>query len=84
MLFLMRSEILGLLFNTLTANFEYSRSNRENLPSPIQIIYKTIDFFRYFGWNFWYVHEISNVLKKTMSLIDQVILKLFTPKYVLI
>ena len=24
-------------FNTLTANYEYSRSNRENLPLPIQI-----------------------------------------------
>ena len=36
-LFLTRSEILGLLVNTLTANYEYSRSNRENLPLPIQI-----------------------------------------------
>ena len=24
-------------FNTLTANYEYSRSNRENLPLPIQM-----------------------------------------------
>ena len=32
-----RSEILGLLVNTLTANYEYSRSNRENLPLPIQM-----------------------------------------------
>ena len=30
-LFLMESEILGLLDNTLTANYEYSRSNRWNL-----------------------------------------------------
>ena len=36
-LLLMRSEFLGLLLNTLTANCEYSRSNRENLPLPIQI-----------------------------------------------
>ena len=36
-LFLIRSEILGLLVKTLTANYEYSRSNRENLPLPIQI-----------------------------------------------
>ena len=36
-LFLMISEILGLLHNTLTANYEYSRSNRENLQFPIQI-----------------------------------------------
>ena len=36
-LFLIRAEILGLLVNTLTANYKYSRSNRENLPAPIQI-----------------------------------------------
>ena len=35
--FLVRSEILGLLVNTLTASYEYSRSNRENLPLPIQM-----------------------------------------------
>ena len=36
-LFVKRSEISGLLVNTLTANYDYSRSNRENLPLPIQI-----------------------------------------------
>ena len=30
-LFLIRSEIVGLLLNTLNANYEYSRSYRENL-----------------------------------------------------
>ena len=35
-MFLIRSEILGLLFNTLTAKYELSRRNRENLPLPIQ------------------------------------------------
>ena len=34
--FLVKSEILGLLVNTLTTDDEYSRSNRENLPLPIQ------------------------------------------------
>ena len=33
-LFLIRSKILGLLDNTLTANYEYSRINRENLQLP--------------------------------------------------
>ena len=33
-LFLIRSEILGLFDNTLTANYEYSRIKRENLPLP--------------------------------------------------
>ena len=27
----------NICLNTLTANYEYSRSNRENLPLPIQI-----------------------------------------------
>ena len=36
-LFSIRDEILGLLDNTLTANYEYSRSNKEHLPLPIQI-----------------------------------------------
>ena len=36
-LFLIRSEILGMLLNTLIANYEYSRSNRENLPLQVQI-----------------------------------------------
>ena len=36
-LFLVRSEISGLLVNMLTANYEYSRINRENLPLPIQM-----------------------------------------------
>ena len=36
-LFLIRFEISGLPVNTLSANCEFSRSNRENLPLPIQI-----------------------------------------------
>ena len=35
--FLVRSEILGLLVNTLTPNYEYLRSNRENLLLPVQM-----------------------------------------------
>ena len=36
-LFLTRFEILGLLVNTLSGNYVYSRSNRKNFPLPIQI-----------------------------------------------
>ena len=36
-LFLVRSEILGLLVNTVTAEDEYFYQDRENLPSPIQM-----------------------------------------------
>ena len=35
--FLIKYENLGLLVNTLTANYDYFRGNRENLPSPILI-----------------------------------------------
>ena len=70
--------------NTLNANYEYSRSNRENLPLPIQMqlsekpktspgyfiafLESTLNFEHFF---------------KKMSLIAQVFLKLFTPKDVL-
>ena len=37
MLFLRRSEILGLLGNMVTGNYVNARSNGENLPLPIQI-----------------------------------------------
>ena len=33
----MRSEISGLLYHTLTADYEYFLSNRENLQLPFQI-----------------------------------------------
>ena len=37
MLFLLRSDILTLLVNTLTANYEYCPNNTDNLPVPIQM-----------------------------------------------
>ena len=47
-LFYSRCEILQLLVNTLNANCEYSRTNRENLPSQIEsqkvILYQIWDF----------------------------------------
>ena len=36
-LFLIRSESLGRLVISYTANYKYSRSNRANLPLPVQI-----------------------------------------------
>ena len=36
-LFLIRYEILGLLDNTLTSNYDYSRFNGDNLPLPTQV-----------------------------------------------
>ena len=65
MLFSITSEILGLLDNTLTGNYEYSCSNRENLRLPIQMnISKSRKHFALFFLNFSNLHEISNILKK--------------------
>ena len=33
---LVRSEVLGQLVNTLTADYKHSASNRENLPQQVQ------------------------------------------------
>ena len=83
--FFFRSQILGLLINTLTVNCEYSRSIRENLPLPIQmklsknplifcgIVLKCLESL----WNF-------QCSATKISLIDQLFLKLLTPKYLLI
>ena len=68
--FLIKYEILGLLVNTLTANYEYSRSDRGNLVFPIQIKLseKQLTFCDLFFCHCWYLHEISNLLKKKNEL----------------
>ena len=70
----------------LSVNYEYSRSNRENLPLTIQIklLKKTIEFLLHFFLQFWYLYEIFNAVNRKMRLIGQEFLKLLTPKYVLI
>ena len=83
--FLFRSQILGLLINRLTVNYEYSRSIRENLPLPIHIKLSKKPLI-FCGIVLKCLESIWNCqcsAKKT-SLIDQVFLKLFTPKYLLI
>ena len=68
-LFFIRSEILGLHVNTLTANFEYSRSNRENLPLPIQIklsknpsIFSPFFIFYFFNVFFFFFDFLGSTL----------------------
>ena len=83
--FLFRSRILGLLINTLTFNYQYSCSIRENLPLPI-LIKLSKKLLIFCGIVLKCLESIWNCqcsAKKT-SLIDQVFLKLFTPKYLLI
>ena len=49
----------------VSANYEYTCSNTENLPLPIQIkLSKKKGTFFDISLEFWYVLEISNVLKK--------------------
>ena len=81
----MRCEILGLLVNTLTTNYEYSHRNRENLQLPIKLkLSKTLSTFSQIS--FAILESTSNFQcsEKEMSLIGQVNLKLLTTKDVLI
>ena len=49
----------------MTWRYEYSRSNRENFPFPIQTkLSKNNKRFAVLYLIFWYLHEISNVVKK--------------------
>ena len=81
----MRTEILGLLDKTLTANYKYSRINRENLPIPIQIkLCKKQKKFSCIVFAFLKSTLNFQCSEKQMSLISQVFLKLFTPRDVLI
>ena len=78
--FLVTSKILGLLINKLTADYEYSRSNKENLPPPIymQLPKKPKTFCVVIE----FLESTLNLehFEKKMSLIAQVFLKLLTPK----
>ena len=74
-LFLLRSDIPGLLVNTLTTNLKYCHSNRETLRLPIQIKLSKkpeifFDFFFFFldyYLHFRQLQYICNVLKKTWA-----------------
>ena len=69
----------------LTANYEYSRSNRENLQLPIQIkLSKKPPIFCCIFFPFLESTLIFQCSERKMSLIGQVFLKLLTPKDVLI
>ena len=68
-------------FNALTANYEYSRSNTDNFPLPVQmqLSEKLQTFSRFFIAFFESALNFEHFEKK-MSLIAQVFLKLLTPK----
>ena len=63
----------------LTANYEYSRSNKENLTLPIQTkLSKNQSTFCVM------VLKFLESTSTKLSLIGQIFLKLLTPKYLLI
>ena len=83
--FLVRSEILGLPVNTLTANYEYSRNDTDNLQLPVQM--QLSGKLKVFSWIFIASFECAlnfQHFAKRISLIAQVFLKLLTPKDVFI
>ena len=68
-------------FNTLTANYEYSCSDRENLPLPIQLqLSEKLKTFSQFFIAFLESTLNFEYFEKKMSLIAQVFTKLLTPK----
>ena len=90
---LVRSKILGLFVNTLTAEYTYSRRNMQSLTSSDAIIFKTTssdaiifktkDFFEMdLLLPFWYLHEMENIFKKKESLLASKYFRKLTPKEV--
>ena len=70
-----------MLVNTLTANYEYSRSNTENLPLPVKMqLSEKLKIFSGFFIAFFETTLTFEHFEKKMSLIAQVFLKLLTPK----
>ena len=80
-LFLVRSEILGLLVNTLTVNYEYSRSNTEKLPLPVQIqLSEKLETFPRLFIAFSKSALNFDYFERKMVVIGLVFLKLLIPK----
>ena len=67
---LVRSKILGLFVNKLTAEYTYSRRNMQTLAqkvqTPLSLKKKT---FSGFLLRFWNLHDMENIFKKKESLL---------------
>ena len=74
-------KILGLFFNILTVDDNYSVLNRDILTEPfeIEISKKQKPFANHF-LNFLNLDQILNILQKKMTLITNLFLKLATSK----
>ena len=79
--FSIRSEILGLLANTLTAVYEHSRSNMDKLKVPMQMqLTGKLETFSMFFIAFLECALNCEHFQKKVSLMAQVFLSLLTPK----
>ena len=72
---LLLGEMLGVFVDTFTADGKYSVIYCENLPLPIQM---QLSVFLNFSFHLWNLHQISNILKKSMMVIANVLPKLQT------
>ena len=69
------------MFNTLTANYEYSRNHTDDLPLPVQMqLSGKLKIFSQFFIGFFESTLNFEHFEKKISLIAQVFLKLCTPK----
>ena len=75
----MTCQILRLCVNTLSTDEKYPLLNRENLMLPIQMKLSQKEFLNFLP-HFWNLDEISNILKKKMTLTTFVFPKLRTLK----
>ena len=67
---LIRSKILGLFVNTLTAEYTYSRRNMETFMQKVQTPLSLKQrLFLDFLLRFWNLHEMENIFKKKESLL---------------
>ena len=78
------SKILGLFLNPFTANNKYSLLNRDNFFKHFQMhLSQKRKIFSNFFLYFINFNSVSNIFKKTMSVIADVFLKIWTPKNVI-
>ena len=73
-------QFVVLALNTLTANYEYSRNNTDNLPLPVQMqLSRKRKTFSTFSKTFFDSTLNFEYFEKKVGLIAQVFLKLLTP-----
>ena len=67
---LVRSQILEMFLNTLTAEYNYSRRNMQTFTEPVQtpLSLKQKPFSEIF-LRFWNLHEMENLFKQKESLL---------------